>query len=272
MKVGIAGASGYTGAELLRLLSAHPTFEVGVATAHSHAGQPVGGHTPSLRAAYPGLVYEETDVAALDGLDLVFCALPHGESQKFVPALRGRVGCIVDLAADFRLKDAALYPQWYGEEHGAPELLAEAVFGLPELFRERAPRRHPGGRGRLLPDVGRPGPGSVAAAGTRSRRAASWSTPRRESRAPGAGSRTPCTSARSTRTSPPTGCSTHRHTPEIEQILGAQVLFTPHLAPMVRGILATCYARPSGGPRLAHAPPTSWPRCTRPTTTSPSWW
>ena len=135
MKVGIAGASGYTGAELLRLLSAHPQFEVGVATAHARAGLPVGGHTPSLRAAYPGLAYEETSVAALDGLDLVFCALPHGESQKFVPELRGRVGCIVDLAADFRLKDASLYPQWYGEEHTAPELLDEFVFGIPELYR-----------------------------------------------------------------------------------------------------------------------------------------
>ena len=136
MKVGIAGASGYTGAELLRLLSAHPQFEVGVATAHSHAGLPVGGHTPSLQAAYPGLLYEDTDPAVFDGLGLVFSALPHGESQKFVPGLRSRVGCIVDLAADFRLKDAALYPQWYGEEHGAPQLLSEAVFGLPELFRD----------------------------------------------------------------------------------------------------------------------------------------
>ncbi|HEY1446724.1 MAG TPA: N-acetyl-gamma-glutamyl-phosphate reductase, partial [Acidimicrobiales bacterium] len=98
MKVGIAGASGYTGAELLRLLSAHPQFEVGVATAHSQAGLPVGGHTPSLRAAYPGLSYDDTDPDVLDGLDLVFCALPHGESQKFVPELRSRVGCIVDLA------------------------------------------------------------------------------------------------------------------------------------------------------------------------------
>src|SRR3974390_3164249 len=101
MKVGIAGASGYTGAELLRLLSAHPQFEVGVATAHSHAGQSVGGHTPSLRAAYAGLTYEDTAMDAFDGLDLVFCALPHGESQKFVPELCSRVGCVVDLAADF---------------------------------------------------------------------------------------------------------------------------------------------------------------------------
>ena len=76
MKAGIVGASGYTGAELLRLLAVHPTFEVAVATAHTHAGQSVGAHTPSLAAAYPGLTYGENDPALLDGLDLVFCALP----------------------------------------------------------------------------------------------------------------------------------------------------------------------------------------------------
>ena len=107
-----------------------------MATARSHAGETVGTHTPSLAAAYPGLVYEDNDPARFDGLDLVFCGLPHGESQLIVPELRPRVGLVVDLAADFRLKDAALYPHWYGEEHSAPELLAEAVYGLPELFRE----------------------------------------------------------------------------------------------------------------------------------------
>ncbi len=136
MKVGILGASGYTGAELLRLLVAHPHLEVAVATAHTHAGELVGGHTPALAAAYPGLVYEEHDPGRLDGLDVVFCALPHGESQRVVPELRGRVGLVVDLAADFRLRDPSLYPLWYGEEHGAPELLAEAAYGLPELFRD----------------------------------------------------------------------------------------------------------------------------------------
>ena len=145
-------------------------------------------------------------MAALDGLDLVFCALPHGESQKFVPALRERVGCIVDLAADFRLKDAALYPQWYGEEHGAPELLSEAVFGLPELFRDdlagatlvAAAGCYPTSAGLALAPLLRQRPDRDAAA--------SWSTPPRASRVPGAASRTACTSARSTRTSPPTGC------------------------------------------------------------------
>jgi N-acetyl-gamma-glutamyl-phosphate reductase len=243
MKVGIAGASGYTGAELLRLLNGHPAFEVGVATAHSHAGQSVGGHTPSLRAAYPGLVYEDTEVAALDGLDLVFCALPHGESQKFVPALRERVGCIVDLAADFRLKDAALYPQWYGEEHGAPELLSEAVFGLPELFRSdlagatlvAAAGCYPTSAGLALAPLLRQG--LIEAQGIVVDAASGVS-------GAGRGLKDSLHFGAVDEDFTAYGLLTHRHTPEMEQILGAQVLFTPHLAPMVRGILATCYARP----------------------------
>src|ERR1700735_573439 len=99
MKAGILGASGYTGSELLRLLAGHPDFEVAVATAHSHAGEAIGSHTPSLAAAYPGLVYEESDPVRFDGLDLVFCGLPHGESQRLIAELRPRVGLVVDLAA-----------------------------------------------------------------------------------------------------------------------------------------------------------------------------
>jgi N-acetyl-gamma-glutamyl-phosphate reductase len=244
MKVGIAGASGYTGAELLRLLSTHPTFEVGVATAHSHAGQPVGGHTPSLRAAYPGLVYEDTDVATLDGLDLVFCALPHGESQKFVPALRERVGCIVDLAADFRLKDATQYRQWYGEEHRAPQLLDEAVFGLPELFRSElsgatlvaAAGCYPTSAGLALAPLLRQG--LVEAQGIVVDAASGVS-------GAGRGLKDTLHFGAVDEDFTAYGLLTHRHTPEMEQILGAEVLFTPHLVPMVRGILATCYARPS---------------------------
>ena len=249
MKVGIAGASGYTGAELLRLLSAHPQFEVGVATAHSHAGLPVGGHTPSLRAAFPDLDYDETSVAAFDGLDLVFCALPHGESQKFVPELRGRVGRIVDLAADFRLKDASLYPQWYGEEHAAPDLLDGAAYGLPELFRDELPGAtlvaaagcFPTAAGLALAPLLRRGlveahgivvdaASGVSGAGRGPKDSLHFGTVDEDFTA--------------------YGLLTHRHTPEMEQILGAQVLFTPHLAPMVRGILATCYARPAGSATL----------------------
>jgi N-acetyl-gamma-glutamyl-phosphate reductase len=244
MKVGIVGASGYTGAELLRLLAGHPAFEVTIATAHSHAGQAVGAHTLSLAAAYPGFVYEENDLSRLDGLDLVFCALPHGESQAIVPQLRGRVGTIVDLAADFRLRDPSLYPQWYGEAHRAPELLADAVYGLPELFRATLPGAtlvaaagcYPTAAGLALAPLVRNGlvepdgiivdaASGVSGAGRGLRDSLHFGTVDENFVA--------------------YGLLTHRHTPEMEQILGTQVLFTPHLAPMVRGILATCYSRPA---------------------------
>jgi N-acetyl-gamma-glutamyl-phosphate reductase len=246
MKAGILGASGYTGSELLRLLAGHPEFEVAVATAHSHAGEQVGTHTPSLAAAYPGLVYEDNDPARFDGLDLVFCGLPHGESQRIVPALRSRVGLVVDLAADFRLKDAALYPQWYGEEHRAPELLSEAAYGLPELFRPdldgatlvAAAGCYPTTAGLALAPLVRAGlieptgivvdaASGVSGAGRGLKESLHFGTVDEDFTA--------------------YGLLTHRHTPEMEQIIGGQVLFTPHLAPMTRGILATCYARPATG-------------------------
>jgi N-acetyl-gamma-glutamyl-phosphate reductase len=255
MKAGIVGASGYTGVELLRLLAGHPDIDVAVVTAHSHAGQVVGEHTPSLAAAYPGLVYEaagpeglhgEGALDGLDGLDVVFCALPHGESQRIVPALRERVGLIVDLAADFRLHDAALYPTWYGEEHAAPELLAEAAFGLPELFRSglegatliAAAGCYPTTAGLALAPLLRAGlieptgiivdaASGVSGAGRGAKESLHFGTVDEDFVA--------------------YGLLHHRHTPEMEQILGAQVLFTPHLVPMVRGILGTCYARPVAG-------------------------
>src|SRR2546423_12624899 len=131
-RVGIIGASGFTGAELLRLLTSHPEMEVVYATADTSAGTAAADLYPSLAAAYPDLRFEAFDPAVADGLDLVFMALPHGASQGIVPDLRKRVGKIVDLAADFRLRDGTLYPRWYGEEHHVPELLDEFAFGIPE--------------------------------------------------------------------------------------------------------------------------------------------
>ncbi|HWE66843.1 MAG TPA: N-acetyl-gamma-glutamyl-phosphate reductase [Acidimicrobiales bacterium] len=246
MKAGIIGASGYTGAELLRLLVAHPDIEVAVVTAHSHAGQVVGEHTPSLAAAYPGLVYEAAGPDLLDGLDLVFCALPHGESQKVVPGLRQRVGVIVDLAADFRLRDASLYPRWYGEDHAAPELLAQAVFGLPELFRAdlagatliAAAGCYPTSAGLALAPLLRAG--LIESSGIIVDAASGVS-------GAGRGLKDSLHFGAVDEDFVAYGLLTHRHTPEMEQILEAQVLFTPHLAPMTRGILATCYARPIDG-------------------------
>lgn len=242
-RVGIVGASGYTGAELFRLIHGHPDLELVVATGDSQAGARVAEVYPNLAAAHPDTVFSRYDPADFEGLDLAFLALPHGASQAIVPDLRKRVPHLVDLAADFRLKDAALYPAWYGEQHTAPALLADFVHGIPELYRDEL-------QGAPL----------VAAAGCYVTAAALALAPLTRSGAieatgiivdaasgvSGAG-KVP---------KPATHFGTvdedfvayslldHRHTPEIEQAIGAEVLFTPHLAPMVRGILATCYARP----------------------------
>jgi N-acetyl-gamma-glutamyl-phosphate reductase len=245
MKVGVIGASGYAGVELLRLCASHPELTVVVAAAGSSAGAPVAAHTPSLAAAYPSLVFSAADPGAMDGLDLVFCALPHGESQRLVPELAPRVGAVVDLAADFRLRDPALYPAWYGEEHAAPHLLAEFAYGLPELFRDglagarlvAAPGCYPTAAALALAPLVRAG--VVAPAGIVVDAASGVSG---AGRAPSERLHFGTVDGDFTAY----GLLTHRHTPEIEQVLGAEVLFTPHLAPMTRGILATCYARPAG--------------------------
>jgi len=243
-RVGIVGASGFTGAELLRLLAAHPDLGVAAVTGDTAAGRAVADEYPSLAAAYGDLRYDAYDPAALAGLDLVFCALPHGHSQRIVPELRGKVGHVVDLAADFRLPDPALYPQWYGEPHEAPELLGDFVYGLPELFRDRVrgaelvavPGCYPTAASLALAPLVRAGlvdtTGIVVDA-------ASGVSGAGKGKFPFAGTDEDFVAY---------GLLDHRHTPEIEQNLGgATVLFTPHLAPMNRGILATCYARPAAG-------------------------
>jgi N-acetyl-gamma-glutamyl-phosphate reductase len=244
--VGVVGASGYAGVELLRLCAVHPELDVVVATAGSRAGEAVASHTPSLAATYPGLTYAATDAVDLDGLDLVFLALPHGQSQHLVPDLLPRVGAMVDLAADFRLHDASLYPTWYGEEHVVPELLDRFAYGLPELFRPElvgtltiaAPGCYPTAALLALAPLVRAG--AISTTGIIVDAASGVSG---AGRAPKAnlhfGTVDEDFSAY--------GLLDHRHTPEMEQGLGAEVLFTPHLAPMVRGILATCYARPAPG-------------------------
>jgi N-acetyl-gamma-glutamyl-phosphate reductase len=246
LRAAVLGASGYAGSELLRLLAAHPSLDVALATGDTQAGTAVADVYPSLASDYPGLVYQAWDPASVDGIDVAFVALPHGASQDIVPELRGRVKVTVDLAADFRLKDAGAYPEWYGEEHRCPHLLAEAVHGIPELYRDQL-------RGADL----------VAAAGCYVTAAALALAPLVK-----AGAIDPrgvivdaasgvSGSGRAAKAAThfnavdenfaAYGLLHHRHTPEIEQATGAQVLFTPHLAPMNRGILATCYARPAPG-------------------------
>jgi N-acetyl-gamma-glutamyl-phosphate reductase len=245
VKVGIIGASGYTGAELLRLCAQHPSVEVVAATGDSQAGTLASHLYPSLAAAYPNLVFEEFTVERFTGLDVVFLGIPHEAALEIAPQLVGKVGCVIDLSAAYRLKDSSLYPTWYGFDHTQPELLAQAVYGLPELYRSQLPGAKliatPGcyvtAASLALTPLVRAGlvqsqgvivdaASGVSGAGRALKHGSLFSTVDEDFTA--------------------YGLLDHRHTPEIEQVTGAQVLFTPHLAPMNRGILATCYARPQG--------------------------
>ncbi|MGH9276140.1 MAG: N-acetyl-gamma-glutamyl-phosphate reductase [Acidimicrobiales bacterium] len=246
VQIGIVGASGFTGAELLRLAAQHPDLDVQLATGDTQAGTRAADLYPSLAAAYPSLTFTSYDAAALAGLDLVFLGLPHGASQAIVPELVGKVGHLVDLAADFRLQDPSLYPQWYGATHTAPELLPDFAYGLPELFRAdilakahvAVPGCYPTAASLALAPLVRSG--AIETAGIIVDAASGVSGAGR----PPKPNTTFCTVDEDFTAY---GLLDHRHTPEIEQVTGAaNVLFTPHLAPMNRGILATCYARPAG--------------------------
>ncbi len=241
--VGVIGASGYAGAEVLRLASTHPDLDVALATGDSQAGETIASLYPALAAAYQGRRYDTYDPGAVDGLDMVFLAMPHGVSQALVPDLLGRVPHVIDLAADFRLRDASLYPTWYGEAHCAPDLLGQFAYGIPELFRDAilaaehvaSPGCYPTAALLALAPLMRSG--LIERTGVIVDAASGVS-------GAGRGKFPFCATDENFEAY---GLLTHRHTPEIEQGLGgASVLFTPHLAPMNRGILATCYARPTG--------------------------
>jgi N-acetyl-gamma-glutamyl-phosphate reductase len=248
-RAAVLGGSGYAGAELLRLLAGHPEIDVVLVTADSNAGTAVADLYPSLAPAYPGLQFETVDPTGLSGLDLVFCTLPHGQSQVIAAQLVDAVGHVVDLGADFRLPQA-VYEQWYGEAHAAPELIDRFTYGMTELYRdELVSARHVAAPGcypttaalalaPLLADGVVEPTGIVVDA---------------VSGVSGAGRGLKATSlfAEVSDNVNAYGLLTHRHTAEMEQALGhvagapVQVLFTPHLVPMSRGILATCYARPA---------------------------
>jgi N-acetyl-gamma-glutamyl-phosphate reductase len=247
-RAAVVGASGYTGVELLRLLAGHPEIEVGTVTADSNAGARVADLYPSLAPGYGDTVYAATDPSALAGYDVVFLALPHGQSQQMAGALVDTVGHLVDLGADFRLPEAD-YERWYGEAHTAPELLGRFAFGMPELYRDEI------GAAQHVASPGcYPTASSLALAPLLAQDlvAPTGIVVNAVSGVSGAGRGLKTTSLFSEVDENVTayGLLTHRHTAEIEQALThvsgetVQVLFTPHLVPMVRGILATCYARP----------------------------
>ena len=246
ISVGIIGASGFTGAELLRICATHPHFEVKYATGDSQAGTLARSLYPSLAATYPNLVFEEFDIDKALACDVLFLGLPHEASLELVPQLVNKVKLVVDLSAAYRLTDTSKYPQWYGFTHTHPELVANAVYGLPELHREQlktarliaTPGCYVTAASLALQPLVKAGAidpvgvivdaaSGVSGAGRAAKLSNSFNTVDEDFTA--------------------YGLLDHRHTPEIEQVTGAQILFTPHLAPMNRGILATCYARPVAG-------------------------
>ncbi len=246
VKVGIVGASGYTGAELLRLAAQHPDFEVVVATGDSMAGRRAADLYPSLEVAYPGLVFSEFDLEDVHDLDLVFLGLPHGASMELAPSLVGTVGCVVDLSAAFRLHDPAAYPNFYGFEHTQLDLLEQAVFGLPELHRAELKGARliatPGCHVTAATLALRP----LVAAGLVESTGIVVNTLTGITGAGRAPTDTNMFTSIDSNASP-YGLISHRHTPEMEQEIGATLIFTPHLVPMSRGLLATCAAPAAAG-------------------------
>ncbi len=247
IKVAIVGGTGYTGVELLRLLVGHPDVEISIITSRSEAGMPVADMFPNLRG-HLDLQFSEPDDDALAECDVVFFATPHTVAMSSVPALIKRGVRVIDLSADFRLKDTDLWAQWYNTPHTCPEYAAEAVYGLPELNRAEI-------RDAQLVAVAGCYPTAVQL-GFYPLLKAGLIDPQQliadaKSGTSGAGRKaalgTLLTEAGENMKA--YGVSGHRHLPEIRQTLtqmaGGPVglTFIPHLTPMIRGIHATLYSQ-----------------------------
>lgn len=247
IKVGIVGGTGYTGVELLRLLAGHPEVSLEVITSRSEAGLPVDELFPNLRG-HVDLAFSEPDVDVLASCDVVFFATPHTVAMALVPELIERGTRVIDLSADFRLKDVDVWQQWYNTSHTCPDLISQAVYGLPEVNREQiksaqliaVPGCYPTATQlgflpllensvidplHLIADAksGVSGAGRKAAVGS--------------------------LLAESSENMKAYAVAGHRHLPEIEQGLSlaanqnVELTFVPHLTPMIRGIHATLYGR-----------------------------
>jgi N-acetyl-gamma-glutamyl-phosphate reductase len=248
INVGIVGGTGYTGVELLRILACHPHAEVAMITSRSEAGQSVTELYPNLRGYYDDLLFSEPDEDRLAACDLVFFATPHGVAMRMVSGLIARGTRVVDLSADFRLRDLDIWSAWYGMPHESPEWVEQAVYGLPEVYRSSIRQAklvaNPGcyptavqlGFLPLL-ETGLVDPSTLIADG--------------KSGASGAGrqGKIGMLHGEVGESFKSYGASGHRHLPEIRQGLQSAsssevgITFVPHLLPMVRGIEATLYAR-----------------------------
>ncbi len=242
LRAAVIGASGYTGSELLRILWSHPHIEVAVATANEYAGTPIGALYPSLAMQYPG-DFLEYRADLLEGCDVAFSGLPHGKSMRVVADAFEAGVKVVDLSADFRLPEP-VYVEWYGVQHESPGLLDEAVYGLPELYRESISKARVVANPGCYPTSVLLGLAPLARAGLIRGTVIVDS----KSGVSGAGRKaTPATHYTQVADGiVPYGVSGHRHLPEIEVRIGdlqegLGVAFAPHLVPMNRGILSTMY-------------------------------
>jgi N-acetyl-gamma-glutamyl-phosphate reductase len=247
IKVGIVGGTGYTGVELLRLLAQHPQVEIAAITSRGEAGTPVADYFPSLRGKV-GLSFCDPAQASLEGCDLVFFATPNGIAMQQAAALLAAGVRVIDLAADFRIADVAVWEKWYGMNHASPLLLADAVYGLPEINRERIRSAQLVANPGCYPTAVQLGFWPLIEAGCVD---IGHLIADCKSGVSGAGRKaeTQILFAEASDNFKAYAVAGHRHWPEIRQGLGraagAEVglTFVPHLTPMIRGIHATLYAR-----------------------------
>lgn len=247
IRIGIVGGTGYTGVELLRLLARHPQADLGVITSRTEAGVAVADMFPSLRGHVP-LAFTEPDPARLAECDLVYFATPNGTAMTMAPSLLAKGVRVIDLAADFRLRDPREWERWYGMPHACPDLLAEAVYGLPELMRDKVATARLVANPGCYPTAVMLGflplveSGILDIASLIADAKSGVSGAGRKASVPGLMAE--CGESFKAYSVPG-----HRHLPEIRQGLawmaGAPVglTFVPHLLPMIRGIHATLYGR-----------------------------
>jgi N-acetyl-gamma-glutamyl-phosphate reductase len=251
VRVGILGASGYSALELIKILLRHPEAQITALTTRQNEVRAVGDVHPSLAERLDVALENLSPAQVAERTDCVFCCLPHGASASAVADLLPRGKKVIDLSADYRLNDAAEYKKWYAVEHPDPARMPETVYGLPEIYRERIQTAS------LVANPGCYSTSAILALAPLLRAGAilprgiivdSKSGVSGGGREPKPAFHFPeCNESVSAY-----GVGTHRHMPEIDQVLtdvadaDVKVIFTPHLIPMDRGILSTCYAEPTG--------------------------
>ncbi|MBS0319684.1 MAG: N-acetyl-gamma-glutamyl-phosphate reductase [Proteobacteria bacterium] len=246
LKIGIVGGTGYTGVELLRILAQHPHAELAAITSRKEAGMPVAQMFPSLRRVCD-LAFTEPDKSDLKGCDVVFFATPHGVAMAQARELVDAGTKIVDLAADFRLQDPAEFERWYKMPHACPDLLAEAVYGLPEMNRDAIRGARIVGNPGCYPTTMQLGFLPLVEAGVVD---TTLLVADCKSGVSGAGRKAEISTlfAEASDNFAAYGLPGHRHHPEVTQGLARaatgplNLVFTPHLTPMIRGIFSTLYA------------------------------